>query len=274
MAVSLYFTFTIFLRSHAMSATPNSFVWYDAMTSDLKAAESFYTHVIGWTAQDSGMPDRSYTILSAGAARVGGLMPIPPESAAMGARSCWSGYIGVNDVDVYVQRVLAEGGTVHRPATDIPGVGRFAVVADPQGAVFILFKGSGQPDQTPVTPGAPGTIGWHELYAADGASAFAFYAKLFGWTKTEAMDMGPMGVYQMFATGGQAVGGMMTKTPDIPMPSWLYYINVEAIDAAMARVTKQGGTVLMDPHQVPGGSWILPCQDPQGARFSLVAPKR
>jgi uncharacterized protein len=254
--------------------TPNQFVWYDAMTSDLKAAETFYTQVLGWAAKDAGMPDRRYTIVSAGMAMVGGLMPITAEAAAMGAKPCWTGYVGVPDVDAFAQRVKAEGGAVHRPPEDIPGVGRFAVVADPQGAVFILFKGNGQPDQTPAAPGAPGTIGWHELYANDGATAFAFYAKLFGWTKTEALDMGAMGVYQMFATGGPTVGGMMTKPPEVPMPYWLYYFNVDAIDAAMARVTKQGGKVLMGPHEVPGGQWILQCQDPQGAMFALVAPKR
>jgi uncharacterized protein len=257
-----------------MSATHNPFVWYDVMTSDMKAAESFYTQVVGWTAKDAGMPDGDYTIFSAGAATVGGLMPITTEAAAKGAKPCWTGYIGVPDVDAYAQRVKAEGGAVHSPPQDIPGVGRFAVVADPHGAAFILFKGNGQPDQTLAAPGAPGTMGWHELHAGDGATAFAFYAKLFGWTKTDSMDMDPMGVYQMFATGGQRVGGIMTKVPDMPMPCWLYYINVDAIDAAMARVTKQGGKVLMGPHEVPGGSWILQCQDPQGAMFALVAPKR
>jgi uncharacterized protein len=261
-----------------MSATPNPpanpFVWYDVMTNDMKATESFYTKVVGWTAKDFGMPAGGYTLFSAGSSMVGGLMPISAEAAAMGVKPCWSGYIGVPDVDAYTQRVKAEGGAVHRQPEDIPGVGRFAVVADPQGAVFILFKGNGEPDQAPAAPGAPGTIGWHELYAKDGASAFAFYAKLFGWSKTEAMDMGPMGLYQMFATGGQTVGGMMTKPPDVPMPYWLYYFNVDAIDAAQTRVVQNGGKVLMGPHEVPGGQWILQCTDPQGAMFALVAPKR
>lgn len=257
-----------------MPATPNPFVWYDAMTSDLAGAESFYTKVIGWTAQDAGMADRRYTIVSSGAAMVGGLMPITPEAAATGARPCWTGYIGVSDVDATAQRVKAEGGAVHRPPEDIPGVGRFAVVADPQGAVFIVFKGNGQPDQTPATPGAPGTVGWRELHAGDGAKAFAFYEKLFGWTKTRAMDMGPMGVYQIFATGGADVGGMMTKMPDMPTPCWLYYFRVDAIDAAMQRVIQHGGKVLMGPQEVPGNDWILNCTDPQGAMFALVAPKR
>jgi uncharacterized protein len=88
------------------------------------------------------------------------------------------------------------------------------------------------------------------------------------------MDMGAMGVYQLFATGGEAVGGMMTKMPDCPVPFWLYYFNVDAIDAAMERVTKAGGKVMTGPMEVPGGQWILQCTDPQGAMFAMVAPRR
>jgi hypothetical protein len=112
------------------------------------------------------------------------------------------------------------------------------------------------------------------LQAGDGAGAFAFYSGLFGWTKGEAMDMGPQGVYQLFCTGGDPVGGMMTKMPEVPQPFWLYYINVAALDAAVAKVTEGGGKVIMGPMEVPGGSWIVNCTDPQGAYFALVAPTR
>ena len=164
-------------------------------------------------------------------------MPIPESARAMGARPAWMGYVGVDDVDGYATRVKAARGTVHRPPEDIPGIGRFAVVADPDGAAFILFKGTSGEAPTPAAQGTPGHIGWHELHATDREGAFAFYSSLFGWTKTEAMDMGPMGVYQMFATGGATVGGMMTKAPEMPVPCWLYYFNVDAIDAAVTRVT-------------------------------------
>jgi uncharacterized protein len=257
-----------------MSATPSKFVWYDVMTSDTQAAESFYQKVIGWDAKDAGMPDHPYTLFSVGPTMVGGLMPIPEEARAMGARPGWMGYIGVADVDAMAARVQAAGGVLHRPPEDIPGVGRFAVVADPHGAAFILFKGASAQEPVPAAPGTPGHIGWHELHAGDGESAFAFYSSLFGWTKAEAIDMGPMGTYQTFASGGDAVGGMMTKMPELPVAMWLYYINVDAIDAAMERVTQNGGQVLMGPHQVPTGQWILQCLDPQGAMFALLAARR
>ena len=257
-----------------MATIPSKFVWYDVMTSDTRAAESFYRSVIGWDAKDSGMADRSYTIFSMGTAMVGGLMPLPEEARAMGAKPGWMGYVGVDDVDACAVRVKAAGGTVHRPPEDIPGVGRFCVVADPHGAAFIVFKGDGEPQNASIAPMTPGHVGWHELHAGNGESAFAFYAGLFSWTKAEALDMGALGMYQTFATGGPAVGGMMTKTPDTPAPFWLYYFAVDALDAATARATEGGGKVLMGPHEVPGGAWIVQCLDPLGAMFAMVAAKR
>jgi uncharacterized protein len=257
-----------------MSKVQGKFVWYDLMTTDSKAAKSFYRSVIGWDANDSGMTDRSYTLLSVGPTMVGGLMPIPDAARAHGARPVWTGYIGVDDVDAYAARVKSAGGAVHRAPEDIPGVGRFAGVADPHGATFNLFKGNRDEEPAPAAPGTPGYVGWHELHAGDGASAFAFYSGLFGRTKAEAMDMGAMGVYQIFATGGAPCGGMMTKTPETPAPTWRYYFNVDAIDGAATRAKDAGGQIVNGPMEVPGGSWIVHCIDPQGATFAMVGPKR
>lgn len=257
-----------------MSQSTGKFVWYELMTTDTAAAAAFYGPVVGWDAKDAGMPGGGYTIFNAGTTGVGGLMTIPDEVCAMGVPPSWSGYIWVDDVDAYVGKVSAAGGSLLRPAEDIPGVGRFAVVADPYGAAFMLFKDNGMPAGPAPAGGTPGHIGWHELHAGDGAGAFAFYSALFGWTKADAIDMGPQGVYQLFDIGGVSVGGMMTKAPEVPVPFWLYYINVAALDAAVAKVTAGGGAVVMGPIQVPGGSWIVNCTDPQGALFALVAPTR
>lgn len=257
-----------------MSTPASPFVWYELMTSDADAATAFYRQVIGWQAADAGMPGMRYTILSAGATGVAGLMALPADAAARGVPPNWTGYIGVADVDAHAERVRGAGGAVHHPPEDIPGVGRFAVVADPHGAVCCLFKGL--PEEQPAQPpaGTPGTVGWHELYADDLPAAWDFYSALFGWTKDEAIDMGEMGTYQLFAAGGAAIGGMMKRPPQVPGACWLYYINVEAIDAAVARATGAGGQVVSGPMQVPGGSWIVQCLDPQGAMFAMVAPAR
>ena len=257
-----------------MSSSHGNFVWYELMTTDSKAAESFYRNVIGWSASDAGMPGTNYTILSAGETKVAGLMTLPPEARKAGARPAWIGYILADDVDEYAGRVQQAGGSVYRAPSDIPGVGRFSVAADPYGAAFALFKPTAGEEQKRHAPSTPGSIGWHELQAGDGPGAFAFYSGLFGWTKADALDMGPRGVYQMFATGGAPIGGIMTKFDEFPAPMWLYYFNVDGIDAAIERVKDNGGQVLMGPQDVPGGSWIVQCLDPQGAMFAAVSAHR
>ncbi|MBP2237390.1 putative enzyme related to lactoylglutathione lyase [Sinorhizobium kostiense] len=249
------------------------FVWYELMTTDTKAAESFYKKVVGWSARDAGMPGIEYTLFSIGDHQVAGVMTMPDGALEMNVPPAWLGYVAVDDVDASAARLTAEGGTVHREPNDIPGVGRFAIVADPHGAAFALFKGTGEPPPQ-LDQMASGNVGWHELMAGDLDTAFNFYSKLFGWTKDQAMDMGDMGVYQLFAHGGQAIGGMMTKPKEVPSPFWLYYFNVEALDAAIDRAKSEGGQIVNGPMEVPGGAWIVQCTDPQGALFALVAPKR
>ena len=261
-----------------MSHSPGRFVWYELLTSDAPAAQAFYSAVIGWQAQAAGMsavPDSPYVVLSAGPTMIGGLMALPPEALAQGARPAWHGYVAVDDVDAMSGRFVQAGGNIFRAPDDIPQVGRFAVVADPQGAPLVLFKSHMAEAPAALPAGTPGTIGWHELHASDQASAMAFYAEHFGWTRADALDMGPNGLYQLFCTGeGPPGGGMLNRMAQMPMPFWLYYINVEDIHAAVARVGAHGGQLLMGPHQVPGGSWIVHGLDPQGALFALVGPDK
>lgn len=255
-----------------MADPQGRFVWYELMTTDTNGAKAFYTKVVGWGTQDMPMPDMTYTMFTSGEAPVAGLLVLPDEAKKMGAPPHWMGYVAVADVDASAARAKSLGGAVHVPPTDIPNVGRFAVIADPQMASIALFKGSdgGQPppDQT-----AAGRIGWHELMAADREKAFAFYNGLFGWQKGEAINMGEAGTYQLFTSAGQTIGGMFTKPPEMPMPAWVYYFNVGPINAAVDRVKASGGKVMNGPREVPGDDWIIQGADPQGAIFALVGKK-
>jgi len=259
----------------AEASTPTGkFVWYEYMGDDLKAAVAFYAPVVGWTAKDGGMADFPYQIVSTGPTMVAGMMDIPAEARAMGAKPSWMGYIWVEDVDKAVAKLTAAGGNVFKPPADIPGVGRFAVVADPDGAAFMLFRDAGGNPPPPPPPGTPGLVGWRELHAGDGAGAFSFYAGQFGWMKEGEFDMGPMGLYHLFKTGHGEQGGMFTKTAETSAPFWLYYFNVDGLDAAAERIKTHGGRVINGPMQVPGGQWIVQALDPQGAMFALLAAQR
>lgn len=256
-----------------MPDSKGRFVWYELMTTDTRAAGTFYGDVVGWGTQDASMPDMSYTMFTVAGVPVGGLMDLPEASRKLGVPPNWIGYVAVDDVDASAAQAQRLGGTVNVPPTDIPGVGRFAVISDPQKAVLALFASSSPGQDTPAAQGTPGRMGWHELLAADGQAAFGFYSALFGWQKGDAIDMGAMGPYQLFLAGGEMAGGMMTKPPSVPAPFWLYYVNVADIDAAGARVKAGGGTILNGPMEVPGGDWIIQASDPQGAMFALLGKR-
>ncbi|MCC6719918.1 MAG: VOC family protein [Acetobacteraceae bacterium] len=241
-----------------------TFVWHEILTTDTAAARAFYTDVVGWTARDSGVPGMDYTLLLTGETRVAGLMRQPDGAGQPG----WVGYVGVEDVDAGAAKAVSLGGAVLMPPRDIPNVGRFAVIADPQGAAIAIFRGDGMPARPAAM--APGSIGWNELSATDMPAVWPFYAGLFGWREERAMDMGPMGTYRIFAAGDAVLGGMMTRSPGTPGPYWAYYIAVADIDAATARATAGGAKVLMGPMEVPGGAWVIQGSDPQGVMFALV----
>jgi predicted enzyme related to lactoylglutathione lyase len=251
----------------------SNFVWYDLMTSDYAAAASFYHSVLGWDANASDV-DPTYGIFSLGETMIAGLLTIREAVSARGTRPVWTGYIYVDDVDESAKRVVDAGGRIGFAPDDIPGIGRWAVAHDPDGATFVLFKplapAAGPPAPVPV--GTPGHVGWHELQADDRERTFAFYSGLFGWKDAGASEL-PFGTYQMFATDTVPVGGILQKFPDVPAAFWLYYFNVDAVGAAVESVKANGGQVLRDPEPVPGGSWIVGCVDPQGALFALVGAK-
>jgi predicted enzyme related to lactoylglutathione lyase len=247
-------------------------MWYGSATADAKAAEAFYGAVVGWGAEPArGAGDIPYTLFTQDGVPVAGFLAMPEEARERGARPHWVGFIGVDDVDAKAADVIAHGGRVLRPAADIPGVGRFAVVLDPDHAPFVLFRGSIGASPPPYDPAKAGHTGWHELYANDGEAAWDFYSDLFGWTKDRGYDMGALGIYQVFTTGDAPVGGMITRPPEVPAPYWNFYFRVEGAAAAVERIKAAGGKLIMGPVQVPNGEWVAQAFDPQGAVFAVVS---
>jgi len=254
-----------------MSEHLGQFVWYEWMGADLERAAEFYAHVAGWKVGDPGMASFPYKVASVDGYGVAGMLNTPAE--AKGMPPCWTGYIAVENVDAAVAKLKTAGGQAMRAPWDIPNIGRVAVVADAQGAPFMLFRSAEGAQMPPAPPqGTPGLVGWRELHAADAKTAMGFYAGRFGWREDRQHEMGPMGVYRIFKIGDQE-GGMWTKAPERPGPTWLFYFNVEAADAANARVVAKGGKAVNGPHQVPGGLFVTQCLDPEGAMFGLVAAK-
>lgn len=248
-------------------------VWYDLMTTTPAEAESFYRAVVGWGIEEweGASADNSYHMWTTAEGAIGGVIQLAEEAREHGAPPHWLAYVCVPNVDAVVEKATQLGAAALLPGMDIPGVGRIATLRDPQGAVFAVFSPAGDP---PGHAGPPrlGEFSWHELATTDQSAAFDFYHRLFGWEKTDAMDMGEGGMYDMFGAHGETYGGIFSKPSGMPgPPSWIFYAMVDDIGRAVDAVKANGGQVLNGPMEVPGGDQVAQCMDPQGAMFAIHA---
>ena len=207
----------------------------------------------------------------------GGVMTLDDKMRSGGARPVWLGYLHVADVDAAVEAIRGEGGQVMMPPWDQPGVGRLAMVTDPQGAPFYLMA------PLPTEDGAESDVfsveeaqhvRWNELSTSDPDGAIDFYKRHFGWAQEGEMDMGEHGRYAFVQHDGVAIGAIMPKMAEMPVSLWTYYIGVDDIDRAAGAVTAGGGQILNGPLEIPGGEFALNAMDPHGASFGLVGPRR
>ena len=252
------------------------FIWYELMTPDPEGAKAFYDAVVGWNIGEEGPPEyNGYRMINRSDGKfAGGVLPLTDEMQQHGARPTWLGYVQVQDVGQEIAAIEAAGGKALMPATDIPNVGRIAMVADPQGAPFYVMKPippsndpNAQSDVFSTT--AQQRVNWNELSTTDPAAARRFYGDRFGWDSNDFMDMGEMGEYRFIDFHGVRLGALCGTMPG-QQSKWRYYFRVPSIAAAKDTVEQKGGTVAMGPHQVPTGDWILIGADPQGAEFALV----
>lgn len=243
-----------------------SIVWHELMTTDVRSAAAFFAKVAGWTAHPWSV-DNTYTMFVRQNRQVAGLMGLPDEARAMGTPPCWMTYIGTPDVEATARQAVALGGVIHKAPQDIPTVGRFSIIGDPQGAHFVAFTPAGPAQGMSTDADFP----WHELATSDIDAAFDFYERLFGWERAEAYH-GPMGRYQTIGHLGRTFGGISQRPMGVPGgPGWLPYITIKDAQATARVITAIGGRVSHGPMQVPGGGWIVQGADPQAAIFAVYA---
>jgi predicted enzyme related to lactoylglutathione lyase len=255
-----------------------SFIWYELLTPDPKAAKAFYDAVVGWDIEPEPAGEIDYRMIRrADGGNAGGVMRLTDEMTSHGARPTWLGYVCVDDVDAAVASTEKSGGKPLMPAFDIPGIGRISLVADPQGAPIYVMKpippeGDGDKVSDVFSTSAKQRVGWNELSTSDPAAARNFYGQQFGWTSDEFMPMGEMGEYRFLDHGGVRIGAVAGTMAE-QQPHWRYYFRVPSIAAAKQAAEERGGTIAMGPHEVPTGDWIIIGLDPQGAEFALVGGK-
>jgi uncharacterized protein len=255
-----------------------SHIWYELMTSDPDGATAFYGAVVpGWTIGQPIGGEQDYRIIGrSDGGSAGGVLALTDDMRQHGAHPIWMGYIGVDDVDGTASQIEAKGGKLLMPAFDIPQ-GRIAMAADPQGNPFYIMKPippagqeGGQSDV--FSPDRPERVSWNELSTADPIAARGFYGDVFGWTSDDFMPMGELGEYRFFDHEDLRIGAVNGLMPG-GHPGWRYYIHVPSVSKAVEAVKSGGGTVSLDPMEVPGGDMIVIGNDPQGAEFALVGGK-
>ena len=247
--------------------------WFELSIADPDAAQGFYAPLFNWAFADSGMPDFDYRLAGPAGAMVAGVLPL--DICPPGTPPNWMIYIAVDDCDATAAQVTALGGKVWKEPADIPGTGRFAVLGDPQGAVFGILQVL--PMDTPPPSSAfdqkkAGHGNWIELMSTDPKAALDFYGALFGWAETRVFDMGDIGGYHLFDHMGDEIGGAMGLGP-APFSHWLPYFGVDDVAGTLAAATAAGAQILNGPNEVPGPALIATIKDPQGAIFAVVGPK-
>jgi predicted enzyme related to lactoylglutathione lyase len=249
-----------------MPQSQSRFVWHDLATSDPAAGASFYSQILPWKTKPWEV-DETYTLILNNDEPLGGIVPLADELRTRHVSPHWMPYVCVYDVDACSRQAKTLGGQVLSGPEEVPNVGSWVVVGDPQGAAIGLFEPDGK---APGHDGQArrGEFSWHELMTTDYKAAAEFYRALFNWEKTSEFDMGEMGIYHMFGKNGQVYGGMFNQPNDTP-PLWLSYARVDDVTGLAEKVKKLGGAVINGPMEVPGGDWIVACTDPHGAMFAL-----
>jgi hypothetical protein len=248
-------------------AQPNNvgtIVWYDLLTRDPDAAWKFYGALFGWTRVETDRPVGRYAMIRRGDRNLGGIVPLKPGDSFP---SHWVAYVAVTDIEACCRAASEAGGRVPVPPTDIPGIGRFAVVLDPQGAAISPFQAETPPSSP--RPEGPGAFCWLELLTPDTKGAGAFYGKIFGWEMGTGRP-GALGAYWIFRKGGQAVAGMVERPAGADYPTrWLPYVQVEGPEKVAAGVKAHGGGVLLPVTPIPDEGQFAILHDPSGAVIGI-----
>ncbi len=261
-----------------MANQHGDFVWYELMTSDSDAAQEFYSGLLGWNYVDSGQDQVDYRVFSSKEAQIGGQLQLTPPMVEHGARPAWVGYIRVDNVPAALEKARAAGATVLVEGQEVPGVGPFAMLHDPEGAFYYIIDDQSGEESHAFSSHEPkvGHCAWNELMAGDTEAARSYYGDQFGWVVADTMDMGPLGLYQMFKNGADRdfmFGAVMGRPPEMPVSMWTFYFRVPEIGAAEDYVKGKGGQIINGPMEIPGGEFVFNGIDPQGAMFSVIGPK-
>ena len=249
------------------------FCWVDLATTDPDAAVRLYGELLGVDAVPAGPPEETggYGFFVKDGKQVAGYGPVQGE----GQPPAWASYIKVADADAAADKIRSSGGQVFMGPFDLPAEsGRMAVTADPTGAVVCIMEQRRHHGAELVNE--VGTWTWNELATRDMDAAERFYSSVFGW-QVRPSEAAPEGApYGMWHVDGErwpeGIAGarvMGDETPpDVP-PHWMVYFSVMSADTAVETVRREGGSVILEPIDVPVGRLAI-FVDPQGATVGII----
>jgi predicted enzyme related to lactoylglutathione lyase len=254
-----------------MEPKVGSFCWIELGTSNQQAAKQFYGNLFGWTAEDNPMgPSMTYTMLRLGGKDVAGAYTLMKEQLDAHVPPHWMLYIKVDSADAAAEKAARLGGKLIVPPSDIPNIGRFAVLQDPTGGAISLFQ-PGQHRGFTVF-GDIGALCWADLNSTDPGKAATFYGSLFGWTYETGKDG-----YRHIVNGSShndMIGGVpphMHAPPGTPS-HWMPYFHVADCGASAGKASSLGARALMPATPMENVGTIAVLADPQGAVFALFQP--
>ena len=240
-----------------------TFSWTDLATPDAQASKDFYGGLFGWDFEDNPIPDDGVYVMARIDGRAAGAMFETTDR-----HPAWASYVTVDDLDGATARARDLGANVLAEPFDVIDVGRMSTIQDPTGAVLCLWEPKTSIGAEVVN--GPDALSLNQLNTSDPEAAERFYSELFGW-RFDSVGNAETPYWGIFR-GDQLNGGMMPLPDGAPMPShWLVYFGSEDVDASAERIRSSGGTLMVEPMDVPPSGRILVAQDPQGAIFALFA---
>lgn len=243
------------------------FAWHDVMTTDIESAIDFFVGLFGWSIQviDTAQGKGNYRAFHAADRAMGGFVALDP---GQDVASHWLGYVSVDNLDRVVTASDSAGGFQAVPPTEIPNVGKIAVLRDPSGGAIAPIERQTEPDILPKST-EEGQICWNELHTPDGVICAPYYAAILGWKPTDRM-MGSFGPYTVFSDGTEDVAGMAgSEVASLPFPVWIPYVRVKNLAQAVNRVQQLGGTIWLLPVDIPDVGSVAIVADPSGAPTGL-----
>lgn len=255
--------------SERTSYVPGTPSWVEYGSPGLDASIEFYGALFGWDVPEAENAEQTggYRLAMKDGKPAAGMMPLMQE----GQPPAWTTYVSVDDAKATSAKVTEAGGSVIAEPMEVLDLGTMAIFADPTGAVFGVwqpgtFIGAGLVNE-------PGAISWNELNTRDLDAAKAFYGAVFGWAFEDAEFPG-MGSYTTINLGGNPVGGVLNMAergvPDQIPAHWQVYFAVESTDAAIDQAKQRGGSVMVEPIDIPAGRFSI-LTDPHGTSFAVIA---